>query len=332
MGMNPYLSLKMKTIQNIVHKIWRPVLTLLVFYPLARIIYNDWDEIQTVLSNIQWDLFLLSLFLLFLILPLMASISWVSLRFLDIDLPSKKVFSIYFISQLAKYLPGGIWAFPGRMLAYQAVGVEQSRSIASVFREVSALVLSSIAVSLLVVFQNIPISNQWQWALLIGGVASILAILITQTPWFWHLLKKLNIRKITSLPLSADGNGNQQTSLKWLPVAIFAGIVFWLAMGIPFQQLGRAVSQESYTLTWTETAAIFSLAWTVGFVVFFAPAGLGVRETVLSLLLSTFLPVSEAVSIALLSRIAWIIVEAIWILISIWISRDRKTIIPATPT
>jgi hypothetical protein len=103
-------------------------------------------------------------------------------------------------------------------------------------------------------------------------------------------------------------------------------------MGIPFQQLGRAVSQESYTLTWTETAAIFSLAWTVGFVVFFAPAGLGVRETVLSLLLSTFLPVSQAVSIALLSRIAWIVTEAIWILISIWISRDRKTIIPSTPT
>jgi uncharacterized membrane protein YbhN (UPF0104 family) len=254
----------MKTILNIVHKTWRPVLTLLAFYPLARIIYTQWDDIRTVLSNIRWDLFLLSLFLLFLALPLMASISWVSLRFLDIDLPSKKVFSIYFISQLAKYLPGGIWAFPGRMLAYQAVGVEHSRSIASVFREVSALVLASIAVSLLVVFQNVPISSQWQWALLVGGVACILAILFTQTPWFWRMLKKLNVRKITSLPLTADENDSHLTSLKWLPVAIIAGIVFWLAMGIPFQQLGRSISQEAYTLTWTETAAIFSLAWTVG--------------------------------------------------------------------
>jgi uncharacterized membrane protein YbhN (UPF0104 family) len=78
------------------------------------------------------------------------------------------------------------------------------------------------------------------------------------------------------------------------------------------------------------TAAVFALAWTVGFVVFFAPAGLGVRESVLSLLLSTFLPVSQAVSIALLSRIAWVVVEAIWILISIWLSRDKKTILPAS--
>jgi hypothetical protein len=50
---------------------------------------------------------------------------------------------------------------------------------------------------------------------------------------------------------------------------------------------------------------------------------------VLSLLLSTFMPVSAAVSIALISRLAWMLVEAIWILISIWLSRDRQRILPA---
>ena len=101
-------------------------------------------------------------------------------------------------------------------------------------------------------------------------------------------------------------------------------------MGIPFQQLSPRISPESYTLSWVGTAAVFALAWTVGFVVFFAPAGLGVHESVLSLLLSTFLPVSQAVSIALLSRIAWVVVEAIWILISIWLSRDKKSILPTS--
>ena len=164
----------MKKIQNIIRKTWRPILTLLAFYPLIRIIIIYRNDIRVVLSNIRWDLLLLSLLLLFLVLPLMASISWISLRYLDNALPSKKVVSIYFISQLAKYLPGGIWAFPGRMIAYQAVGVEQSSSIASVFREVSALVLSAIAVSLLVIFQDIPISNQLQWALIAGSIACII--------------------------------------------------------------------------------------------------------------------------------------------------------------
>jgi len=322
----------MKTILNLGRKLWRPVLTLAAFYPLVRIFVTDWADIRIVLSNIRWDLLLLSMLLLFLVLPLMASISWISLRFLNIDLASRKVVSIYFISQLAKYLPGGIWAFPGRMVAYRAAGVEQSRSIASVFREVSALVLASVAVSLLIVFQDIPISKQVQWALIIGGAASILAILITQTAWFWRVLKALKVSKFSILAGSSGENSEQLTSLKWLPGAFVAGLIFWLAMGIPFLQLSRAVSPQAYTLSWVGTAAVFALAWTVGFVVFVAPAGLGVRESILSLLLSTILPVSQAVSIALLSRLAWIVIEAIWILISIWLSREKKRILPAAPT
>jgi uncharacterized membrane protein YbhN (UPF0104 family) len=321
--------MKVKTIRRLIHKLWRPVLTLLAFYPLAHILVTDWVDIQTVLSNIRWDLLLIALLILFLILPLIAVISWISLRYLDIGLPPKKIFSIYFISQLAKYLPGGIWAFPGRMIAYQTVGVDQSRSIASVFREVSALLLTSIAVSLLIVFQEIPLSNLMKWALIAGAIVSILAILITQTPWFWRLLASLKIRKSRVIPFPFDEGKHFLVSFKWIPAAVGAGLIFWLAMGFPFQFLIRAISPQSSTLSWIGAAAIFALAWTVGFVVFITPAGLGVRESILSLLLSTFLPVSVAVSIALISRLAWIVVEAIWILISIWLSRDRKRIQPA---
>ena len=321
--------MKAKSIRRLINKLWRPVLTLLAFYPLVHILVTDWEDIQTVLSNIRWDLLLIALSLLFLILPIMAIISWISLRYLEVGLPYRKVFSIYFISQLAKYLPGGIWAFPGRMIAYQTVGVDQSRSIASVFREVSALLLTSIAVSLLIVFQEIPLSNIMKWALIVGAIISILAILVTQTPWFWRLLASLKIRKHNIIPFQLDEGNRSLVSFKWIPAAAGAGLVLWLAMGFPFQFLSRAISPQSFTLSWIGAAAIFALAWSVGFVVFITPAGLGVRESILSLLLSTFLPVSVAVSIALISRLSWIMVEAVWILISIWLSRDRKHIQPA---
>ncbi|OGO26521.1 MAG: hypothetical protein A2136_10580 [Chloroflexi bacterium RBG_16_54_11] len=304
---------------------------MLAFYPLVRIIATDWDEIRDILSHIRWENLLFSLFLLFLVLPLMASISWVSLRYLGVEIPAKKVLGVYFLSQLAKYLPGGIWAFPGRMLAYQSVGIDRERSIASVFREVSALVLSSVAVSLLIVFHAIPISNSLRWALIFGGVASISAILITQTAWFWRLLERLRIKKPSLIPVPPVNDMEHLTRLNWLPAAFLAGMVFWLAMGLPFQQLSRAIGPASYPLSWLGTAAVFAFAWTVGFVVFFTPAGLGVRESVLVLLLSTFLPAGQAVSIALLSRLAWIVIEAAWILISIWLSRDRQKVLPATP-
>jgi uncharacterized membrane protein YbhN (UPF0104 family) len=319
----------MKKIQHLIRKIWRPVLTLLAFYPLVHILVTDWEDIQEVLSNIRWDLLVISLLLLFLILPMMAAISWISLRYLEAHVPSKKVFSIYFISQLGKYLPGGIWAFPGRMLAYQSVGVEQSRSIASVFREVSALLLTSITVSLLIIFQEVSLSSIMKWALIAGAIISIVVILVTQTFWFWRLLASLKIRKTATLPLPFTESDRPLVSFKWIPAAVSAGLVFWLAMGFPFQYLSRAISPQSSSLSWIGAAAIFALAWTVGFIVFITPAGLGVREAVLSLLLSTFMPVSAAVSIALISRLAWMLVEAIWILISIWLSRDWQRIQPA---
>jgi uncharacterized membrane protein YbhN (UPF0104 family) len=48
---------------------------------------------------------------------------------------------------------------------------------------------------------------------------------------------------------------------------------------------------------------IYAAAWTVGFLSMLAPGGLGIREGVLSLLLSAYLPPATATLVALLSRI-----------------------------
>lgn len=54
---------------------------------------------------------------------------------------------------------------------------------------------------------------------------------------------------------------------------------------------------------------IYVMAWTVGFLSFIAPAGLGIREGALSFLLSTLLPEATAIFIALLSRFWYLTVE-----------------------
>ena len=47
---------------------------------------------------------------------------------------------------------------------------------------------------------------------------------------------------------------------------------------------------------------IYAAAWTVGFLSVITPGGLGIREGMLSLLLSAYLPSSTATLVALLSR------------------------------
>ena len=63
----------------------------------------------------------------------------------------------------------------------------------------------------------------------------------------------------------------------------------------------------------------YVLAWIIGFLAFFTPGGLGVRETVLVLMLNLYLPVYISAVLAILSRVWWIIGELVWVLFSfVW--------------
>ena len=72
--------------------------------------------------------------------------------------------------------------------------------------------------------------------------------------------------------------------------------------------------------TWTRHAvsrrASFSAAWLIGFLAVFAPGGIGIREAVIILLLSTLLSVEQATLCAIISRAAWHIAELLGVLLA----------------
>ena len=102
-------------------------------------------------------------------------------------------------------------------------------------------------------------------------------------------------------------------------------VVFWFLFGLPFRHMAIAVYPQIANLSWLEASSIFALAWCAGFVVVFIPAGIGIRESALTLLLANAMPVGAALSLALLSRVAWILAEGFWILITmIWVSKSQE--------
>ena len=57
----------------------------------------------------------------------------------------------------------------------------------------------------------------------------------------------------------------------------------------------------------------------------FVPAGIGVREGALSLLVANLMPVGAALTLALLARMMWVLAEGFWILITLfWASEGRE--------
>jgi uncharacterized membrane protein YbhN (UPF0104 family) len=78
----------------------------------------------------------------------------------------------------------------------------------------------------------------------------------------------------------------------------------WIAQIIGFYFLINAIYPMPISKIFTLSAA-YTLSWMTGFVVIFAPGGLGVREGMMTLLLSPILPAPLAIAISFIARI-WI--------------------------
>lgn len=294
--------------------------------PLIYAIYKQWVGVQATLISLNWNNLAIGTLIQLIGLPIMGIISWVILRFLNAHQPVLRVMGIYFISQVAKYLPGGIWAFPGRALVYQAVGVDKVASVVSVVREVIGLYLGAAGIGLLGLIQGLPIADWINITIFLGVLVSILFIILTQVMDLSNYFKRFKFMQSANLAIVETGNS--RLKLHWLGFALALSSLYWIITGIGFHYIILAVKSNAYTLTWLQSTSIFSLAWCAGFVVFLAPAGIGVRESALTLLLSQSVPVSEALSIAIVARLWWTATEAIFIIISLfWFSGKANRVI-----
>jgi hypothetical protein len=295
----------------------RYLLIVAAFAPLVYLVYQQWPEVQEAFTGIDGWLLLWATLLLMVILPTMASISWISLRSLGVDFSFRKAFSIYFITQAPKYLPGGFWAFPGRMIAYQLAQVEQARSIISVVREVAALFVGATLVGALILFQGLQIDPAFQGAVALGMLACVALTGLMQFRAFWKVAAR--ILRSEKFAFLAEAQTKQILSFAWIPGAVICSLLFWLAMGVPFRQLCMAINPALARLNVFQAASLFALSWSIGFAFVVVPAGFGVRESALTILLSGLAPAGDAVAIALISRLWWMLVEAVCVAISFWL-------------
>jgi uncharacterized membrane protein YbhN (UPF0104 family) len=292
----------------------RALFLLAVLAPLAYAVYRQWGAVRQALTEMSIPLALLGWLTLAVAQPLMGMISWMVLRRLNQHFPFLRIASVYFVSQAAKYLPGGIWAFPGRVVAYQAIGVPRAASVVSLVQEVAALFLGAAAFSLVGLMNGMQIDAWMRTALMVGIAACMVGILVAQHPRVWKLFSKVGLKQAAGDALESRPG---QFSLAWLPGALAPALLFWALVGLGFRWLVISIDPQAAQLTFWQAAGIFSLAWCAGFVVVIAPAGLGVREAALTALLLPYLSSGQALSIALAARLWWTLGEALFILLSV---------------
>jgi glycosyltransferase 2 family protein len=230
----------------------------------------------------------------------------------------------HYIGQLGKYVPGKAMAIAIRSDLIHPCGVPYGVSIIVSFYEVFTGMASAALVAALIYLVQPPSLSElptlaaglewhpfWIGLVLIGvcGVPLLPGV-------FNFLIAKLTarIQAVELYRLPPVRFGTLATGL------LAAGAGSWV-QGLSVWAMLQAVLPEPPELTpatWAQCTAGTAFAGVAGFVVVVAPAGLGVREYLLRMLLSSIGPAKYIAVSVLLLRLVWIVAEACFAAVTYW--------------
>lgn len=229
---------------------------------------------------------------------LATALSWRAiLADLGTRLPAAAAMRIFFVSQVAKYLPGGVW----NIVAAAELGADHEipRRRSAAVMAISLLV-SVVTGAILAVIGLLasPEAREFAWV----AVAIPVGLVLLAPPVLGRLadagLRLLRRDPLESWPTwRGFGIGIAWQVLAWL---LAGAQVFLLAepLGVPGTVGGYLLATGGY-----------ALAWTVGFLVVVVPAGVGMREIVLAAALGDGLTIASAMTVVLLSRVVLTFVD-----------------------
>ena len=254
-------------------------------YAVAR----EWTSVRAALGDLGFGTVAAAL-LSVLVAMVMTMQAWrVLLAGLGSPLPARAAARIMFIGQLGKYLPGSVWPVLAQMELGHAYRVPRHRSASA---SVLAMVVSLLS-GLLTALVTLPFVAQataYRWAF-----ALIPVLLAGLHPRVLNALLGRLLRLARRPPLDQPLSGRVMArALAWSCSSwVLYGLQIWLLA----TRLGAPDGR-------TALLAIggFAFAWSVGFLVVFAPAGAGIRDVLLVAVLGPVLGVGSATAVALVSR------------------------------
>jgi uncharacterized membrane protein YbhN (UPF0104 family) len=217
-------------------------------------------------------------------------------------------------TQIGKYIPGKIWYMLGRVYIGTKEKIDGKSLAVSMVLETCLLLISSSIIFLLSTIIN---GNYSTIYLSICIVLTLLAITVLHPrilSWATNFILRLfNKREI-------------QINVSYLQIIKLSVYFFglWIAQIIGFYLLIRAIYPVSITNIFTVSAA-YTLSWMVGFAVIIVPGGLGVREGMMSLLLSPILPAPLDIAISFIARVWITVFELVVFFIGLAIQRKTST-------
>ena len=229
--------------------------------------------------------------------------------------PWRRGMSWFFVGQLGKYVPGGIWPIVGQAELAHRGATPRSAAYFSTAMSMVATFLGAATVAAATGLIS-PANGRWLPAAI--ALALAVSFVVLATPATRSAVHDL-ARRVTARELRLPAP-------QWFAFLVVRHVPVWLAFAGMNVFAVVAVDVDLDASLVVQLVFVTCISWMAGFVVVGVPGGIGVRETVFISMTTASLGAGVAVSVAVLSRVVSIVVDLVGAAVSVPIARSA----PAT--
>lgn len=205
---------------------------------------------------------------------------------------------IFLVGQLGKYLPGSAWAVVLQMELARRENVPRGRAFTTSLVFIGLSLSTALTAGLL----GLPVLGSAHRADLWWLLAALPLLVVASMPPVLTRLVNIVLRLWRKGPLPRP--------LSWSGVLLASGWLFgtWFFFGLHLWLLANALGAPGLGGL-TRCIGGFALALAAGVLFIVAPSGTGVREIVIVAALAPVMPAPEALGIAMVSRVLFVIAD-----------------------
>lgn len=305
-------------------KILGAVAAAIILIFLCGQMWRDWGTVRAYPWTLRPGWFVASMLALQLAFLVMAR-SWRSvLRAIGVRWQFMRAFWIFYLSNLGRYIPGNVWQMGAAAVMGRSLGVSGSDIVASMI--VHLLYFLPLGITMALASGAFPPPFEGVTFQVLAWLGALVCVAAALWP---HMILRA-VPRLAAL-LKLDPNRWKMDVSRRLAIA-GQTVAAWIFLSSGFAFMVFAVAPVD--LRWgLDLARTYIVAHTVGYLVLVAPAGLGVREGVMVVLLTPIVGAGPAAGMALLARLWFTVAEVLTVGLAVyWFRLDRSQASGPGPT
>lgn len=225
------------------------------------------------------------------------------LRAIGCKTPYSVTLPTYLISLLGKYIPGKVWVLTMRIAKLSKHSVPATSILAASVIEHIFVITTGLLI------YSVSVSTQ------INNVVGPMVMVASLVVFFFFIFCPRSMHKTSNalMKLFKKPRVPQWPTRRENILFTTAYILTWLILGISIFLLTRTMNPSLPWSAFFPLTASYALAVVAGFLAFFAPGGIGVREGIFVLTLKNYVPLVEAVYVSIAIRIVFSLAELVTI-------------------